>query len=254
MRLMTYNIYNGGAGRVDPLAEVIRLAKADVVVVQEAVDEALLHQLADRLGMDRFVANNPRNPQGAVALLSRLPIAEAVNHAPLDRRITRSAFSAVVQGETGRLGIVGVHLHARETLSDEQIRLGELPAILDIAHGFYGRPHVICGDFNTNHPEQVIRVEELRPKVLPRIAPQGNEHPREVIGRMLKKRYVDAHAVGRRPEEFGKSFTTAHPATRVDFVFLSEAAARLLKGCEVFVSEMGKYASDHFPVVAELTV
>jgi hypothetical protein len=68
MRLMTYNIFNGGAGRVDPLAEVIRLAEADVVVVQEAIDETLLHQLADRLKMDRFLAANPRNPQGATAL------------------------------------------------------------------------------------------------------------------------------------------------------------------------------------------
>jgi endonuclease/exonuclease/phosphatase family metal-dependent hydrolase len=254
MRLMTYNLFNGGAGRVDPLAEVIRLAEADVVMVQEAMDETLLHQLADRLKMDRFVAGNPRNPQGATAILSRLPIVEAVNHSPLDRRITRSMFHAVVQAGAQRLPIIGLHLHARETLADEQVRLGELPALLDIAQAFHQRPHVIAGDFNTNSPAQVIEVAALRPKVRERIAPQNDEHPREVIRTMLGRGYVDAHAQGRTPEQFGRSFTTAYPATRVDFVLLSLEAAPLLRSCEVFTPEMAKYASDHFPVVAELAV
>jgi endonuclease/exonuclease/phosphatase family metal-dependent hydrolase len=186
--------------------------------------------------------------------LSRLPIVEAVNHSPLDPRITRSMFHAVVQAGSRRLPVIGLHLHARETLSDEQIRMGEVPAILDIAHLFYNRPHVIAGDFNTNSPAQRIDVKALRPKVLPRIASQQYEHPREVLRTMLEKQYVDAHAQGRTPEQFGRSFTTACPATRVDFVLLSPEAAPLLRSCEVFTPEMAKYASDHFPVVAELAV
>src|SRR3954471_16075858 len=90
MRLLTYNIMEGGVGRIDPLAEVIRLADADLVVLQETWDAANFHKLADRLHMDRFLAETPKNPKGAPGLLSRLPIHEAVNHAPLDARLTRS--------------------------------------------------------------------------------------------------------------------------------------------------------------------
>ena len=91
-------------------------------------------------------------------------------------------------------------------------------------------------------------------RVRERIALQNDEHPREVIRTMLGREYVDAHAQGRTPEQFGRSFTTAYPATRVDFVLLSLEAAPLLRSCEVFTPEMAKYASDHFPVVAELAV
>ena len=52
MKIMAYNILEGGEGRIDPLAEVIRLADADVVMVAEAWDDGLFHRLADRVGMD----------------------------------------------------------------------------------------------------------------------------------------------------------------------------------------------------------
>src|SRR5208283_1969226 len=126
MKLMTYNILEGGTGRIDPLAEVIRLAGAEVVVLQETWDGELFHRLADRLGMDRFLAENPRNERGATGLLSRWEIREAVNHAALDGRITRSAFHAVLRGRSQKpeassqneLAMVGLHLHARETMAD----------------------------------------------------------------------------------------------------------------------------------------
>src|SRR5207244_1423736 len=115
---------------------VIRLADADAVVLQEAWDESLFHKLADRLHMDRFLAENPKNPHGATGLLTRWRIHEAVNHAPLDPRLTRSAFTATIRptqdlglggGKTQDFVLLGLHLHARETLADEAIRLSELP-------------------------------------------------------------------------------------------------------------------------------
>jgi hypothetical protein len=79
MRLMTYNILESGEGRIDPLAEVVRLARAEVVVVQECWDRELFDKLADRLGMDRFQAEMPGNGQGAVGVMSKWKIREAVN-------------------------------------------------------------------------------------------------------------------------------------------------------------------------------
>src|SRR5271156_5743972 len=102
MKLLSYNILEGGEGRIDPLAEVIRLANPDIVILAEPWDERLFHKLADRLKMDRFLAESPRNPQGSTGLLSRLKIKEAVNHAPLDQRLTRSAFHAIVQTPAGK--------------------------------------------------------------------------------------------------------------------------------------------------------
>ena len=91
MRLMSYNILEGGKGRIDPIAEVIRQADPDVVVILEAWDRLALIKLADRLGMDYFHAQSPGNPEGHNALLSRWPIREAVNFGPLEPRLTRAA-------------------------------------------------------------------------------------------------------------------------------------------------------------------
>lgn len=161
-------------GRIDPLAEVIRLSGAEVVVVQECWDPGLMRKLAERVGMDWFVAENPKNAEGATGVLTKWEIREAVNYAPVEGRLTRSAFHVVVREkpeggsqkpEDGREWIVvGLHLHARETVADEEVRLGELPAVLDIGERLRGRGEVvICGDFNTSHPEQVIELDRLRP-------------------------------------------------------------------------------------------
>jgi endonuclease/exonuclease/phosphatase family metal-dependent hydrolase len=242
---------------VDPIAEVIRLAGAEVVVLQETTDVELFHRLADRLGMDRFMAENPRSggaaggsPHG-VGLLSRLPISRAVNVAALDGRLTRGVLAATVGEGSEALELIGLHLHSRETLADEAVRVGEVNAVLEWAAKL-GPRHVIAGDFNASHPQQVIDLTALRPKSRERVEAQGGIVPREAIGRMLAAGYVDAHAIGRVAGEFGKTLTTSKPAMRPDYFFLPEAMKGEVRGCEVFMPAIGRYASDHWPVAMEL--
>ena len=109
-----------------------------------------------------------------------------------------------------------LHLHARETLADEEERLRELPGVFAIGELFRGRPHVLAGDFNAYHPGQVVEVEKLREKTRERIAKQGWGVPREVVRRVLERGYVDGHALHHEAREYGTSFTTSHPAARVD--------------------------------------
>ena len=50
MRLLTYNIREGGVGRVDALAEVIDAARPDVVALQEAREPAMVERIAELAG------------------------------------------------------------------------------------------------------------------------------------------------------------------------------------------------------------
>ncbi len=269
MKICTYNLLESGLGRIDPLAEVIRLSGAEVVVVQECWDSGLMRKLAERVGMDWFVAENPKNEEGATGVMTKWEIREAVNYALAEPRLTRSAFHVVLREkseqrrEKSEVGsekivgtewiVVGLHLHARETVADEEVRLSELPAVLEIGEKLKARGEVvICGDFNTSHPGQVIDLETLRPSARERAMAQGGVVPREVISRMLSAGWVDAHAIGRRVEAFGTSFTTSAPGTRVDFIFISAGLVGRVRSCEVFKPEMARFASDHFPVVAEI--
>jgi endonuclease/exonuclease/phosphatase family metal-dependent hydrolase len=248
MKMMTYNIMEGGTGRVDPLAEVIRLAGAEVVILQETWDMELFHKLADRLGMDRFLAENPRNVEGAVGVLSRRAITQAVNHAALDERLTRGALTLFIEGLPP---LLGVHLHAKETLADEAVRLKELDALLEITASL-GPSHILGGDFNTSHPLQEIDIEKLRPKARERIRDQEDRLPREVVSRLLAAGYLDAHGLHHAPANFDVSLTTSRPAMRVDYFFITADLGARVKSCEVFKPEIGRFASDHYPVVMEL--
>ena len=78
MRIISYNILDGGVGRADPLAEVIEAQKPDVVALVEADDLSVLQRIAQRLDMDYVQAVGKDGK--ASAILSRHRIRDSVNH------------------------------------------------------------------------------------------------------------------------------------------------------------------------------
>ncbi len=259
MRTMVYNILEGGLGRIDPICEVIRHADPDVIILPETWVADEFEKLADRLKMEMFQAESPRNPRGHIGLLSRLPLLQAVNFGPLDERLTRSAFQALVQDKHGPMGIIGVHLHAKESMKDEQIRVRELDAVLAMAVPFKSVPHIIAGDFNAQHPQQRIDLNKAPNFIKQRLGTdaQGTlpeQLPRDAIAKMLTAGYTDAHAIGRQPEAFEPTFTTAHPVFRLDYIFLSPHLQHAVSSCRSVCHPMTRFASDHLPVLAEVNM
>src|SRR4051812_32888412 len=166
MRLVSYNILDGGEGRADPLAEVILAQRPDVVALVEADHLFVLERIAARLSMDFIHA--PGN-KSAAALLSRWPIRDSINHAPLHREMEKSLLEATViepDGKgAGREWTIGVaHLHARATEHDERQREQEIEVVLDVfaRHRSANRPHLLAGDFNANAPYQQIDPAKLK--------------------------------------------------------------------------------------------
>ena len=60
LRVMTYNILDGGENREASILQVIRSCDPDVVVLQEVYTAEFLRSLAQSLGMDFFLANGTR--------------------------------------------------------------------------------------------------------------------------------------------------------------------------------------------------
>src|SRR5580765_8400226 len=120
MRIVSYNILDGGEGRADPIAEVIEAQRADVVALVEATDLGVVERIANRLGMDYVHA--PGKTQ-ASALLTRWTIRESINHALLRPEISKSFLEATVIDPAGGEWVFGVvHLHAHATEDDEAER------------------------------------------------------------------------------------------------------------------------------------
>lgn len=255
VRVVSYNVLDGGTGRADPLAEVVLARRPDVVVLVEATDRDVVDRLAWRFKMDALLAEGAGD---AVAVLSRWPVLRAVNHALVTPGAPRGAL-AVEFGVPGggRLGVMGVHLSPRATIEQEQRRVAEVGVLLEIARGWRQAaggpvPHVIAGDFNANSPHQIIDLSACKQSTRESALRQGGEIPRDAIETLERAGYVDTlYAFDRELSRRETTFTTHEPGQRVDYVFGWGVAVR-----EAWVERdrLATYASDHYPVGAEVDV
>jgi exodeoxyribonuclease-3 len=225
---VTWNIWNGGEGRLAAIERVLREQDADVVAVQEANDRSAVEALGGRLGMDLVYGD--ANSEFAVAWLSRVPITYSENH--------RLPVLAKTLLETGAGGIrfYTTHLVHGRTKRDADLRLEEVRAILEVVEF----PCVLVGDFNAVHPDDEIGSP-----------PADEQAPTDHVARrpiqlLLEAGFVDCYRA--LHDDRGWTYATSHPWFRVDFVFATERVE--IERCDVVTSAGG--ASDHFPLVAEL--
>ncbi|HEX4124434.1 MAG TPA: endonuclease/exonuclease/phosphatase family protein [Tepidisphaeraceae bacterium] len=268
MRLIGYNILDGGEGRADPLAEVILANRPDIVVLVEAQDRAVLERIAARLKMDFILGEHrPKNDKKtyAAAILSRWPITESINHAPLHPDSPKSLLEATISEPTGppscRAWTIGaVHLHAHATLADEAQRLSELDVVLAAfaPHREKNRPHILCGDFNSVSPAQKVDPDRCKPATRKEWKANGKKLPRRAVEKLLAAGYIDAlHAFDPAAADLKKknlgTFTTQFPGQRVDYTFTFAMAAPEIARAWIEHDRLATYASDHFPIGLEIT-
>jgi hypothetical protein len=72
LRVLTYNIYLGGADRIDAIYTVLSHIDADIISLTEADDPQVVATLAKRLNMDHAWAKGSGDRH--IATLSRFPI------------------------------------------------------------------------------------------------------------------------------------------------------------------------------------
>ena len=251
--MVSYNILDGGIGRADPLAEIIESQRPDIVALVEADDADVVERIAKRLDMDSIAAQGAKH---AVALLSRWPIVESINHAILRADGPPCLLEATVREPGGSEWIIGVlHLSARAFEADEQTRERELAVLLELfePHRQAGRPHLLAGDFNANSPIQRIDPEKTKPTTREAWHANGGQIPRRVIQKLLDVGYIDTLAAT-HPKLAASTgtFTTQFPGQRIDYVFAHGIDPSRIKAAWIEQDRLAKYASDHFPIGVEL--
>jgi len=256
MRIVSYNILEGGVGRADPLAEILLAQRADIVALVEADDPGVVDRIASRLKMDYIHATAGRT---GAALLSRYHIVETIDHAALAKPVGKALLEAVVSSpDSGQWTVGVVHLTHGAYQANEQQRQQELAVVLDIfaEHRRTNRPHLLVGDFNANAPYQQIDPERCKPSTRQAWHANGQQIPRRVVQMLLDAGYIDAlYAVDPGGASTAASFTTLYPGQRVDYIFVfSGSAAAKITRAWIEQDRLAKYASDHFPVGAEIEV
>jgi exodeoxyribonuclease-3 len=250
LRLLSYNIRYGGTGREAAIADTIRSARPDVVMLQEATDPGVVARVAAQCGMPHWGAARGHS----TAYLSQVPVQ---NHQWLLARSARHPFLEVVLGGDGageRCRLYGLHLTAWFSRWSENTRWREIRALLEgireHQHGF----HVIAGDFNALAPGERLEVARMPAWIRAMIWMSGRDIARQTIQTMLDADYADAFKL-LHPEERGFTFPTWDEHVRLDYVFVPGRDSGRVQHCEVKTDgSRAREASDHFPLFAELTL
>jgi exodeoxyribonuclease-3 len=243
LKLLSYNIRYGGAGREDLLAAVINRVAPDVVVFQEASRPDVIARLASRTGMMVQAAREGHS----LGFMSRLEIAHYEWHRPQG---TRHPFLEIVPAGT-EFRIFGVHLSAIHSNLTERRRVRELRSLLKGIERHQEGFHILTGDFNTLAPGELLDARRLPRRLRPLTWLSGRIRW-ETVSVILASGYADGY---RRlhPLDKGYTFPTWDPHVRLDYAFLPEPFVDRLKECRVVSdSDAAAQASDHFPLLAQL--
>jgi len=253
LRLLTYNIREGGVGRAAEIAEVIKAAKPDVVALQEATHPSVVGRIAELAGF-KFSGSQRSHSTG---FLSHVPV---LNYGWRHPPRTRHALLEVSLAD-GFPRLFVLHLRAWFSKWTERQRARELRGLLDgiqeqlirEKHAFAF--HVLAGDFNALAPGEHFDSSPMPRWIRGMIWLSGRDIARSTIEMMQSDGYADAwrtlHAD--HESEPGFTFPVWNPHVRLDYVFTPAAYASRFKACEVQRSpEEARKASDHFPLLVEI--
>jgi exodeoxyribonuclease-3 len=244
-KLLSYNVRYGGAGREAPLAAVIKESDPDLVVLQEASDPRVVERLSEETGLKYRAAHRGHS----VAYLSRAAVKRHEWHRP---RGSRRHFMEI-ELESPNLVVFGIHLSAVHSFWTERRRMRELRSLLAWVESRSTGLHVMVGDFNTLAPGELLDAQKLPPRLRALVWLSGGRVRYQTIQILLAAGYTD---VFRRlhPEDLGYTFPTWDPHVRLDFVFLPRQHEGRVSDCRVLTDNpQVKEASDHFPLLAQLT-
>jgi exodeoxyribonuclease-3 len=245
LRLLSYNIRRGGAGREDALLAVIRPCDPDIVVLQEATVPAVIERIARESGLEHWAAM----PKLSLGFISRVPIEHHQWHRP---PFSRHAFLEIVpKGMSVR--VFGVHLSAVFAAWTERRRMLELRALLRSIKQHQEGFHALVGDFNTVTPGELLDFRALPQKVRATVWLSGGQIRWRTIQIVKDAGYIDVFRA-LHPADPGLTLPTTKPQVRLDYLFVPSAHLSRVQSCEVVRSEAAQQASDHFPLFTELRV
>ncbi len=245
LRLLSYNIRDGGARREAELAAVIRNTSPDLVVFQEASKPGVIQTLAAETGMTQYGSRSG----DSLGFMSRIPVTRFEWHRP---RVSRHAFLEIVLAGTP-WRVFGVHLSAVHAAWTEHRRMYELGALLQEIRREQPGPHALVGDFNTLAPGEFLDIRRLPHRLRALVWLSGGKVRWRTIQAVLDAGYVDVFRQ-LHPDLVGNSFPTWDPHVRLDYLFVPANYLSSARACDVVMDGATGEASDHLPLAAELEV
>jgi len=247
-RVLAYNLYFGGADRIDSIQTVLAHCDAHLVCLTEADDRSVIEKLAERLNYQHVWARGSGDRH--IATLSRFPIVEwnIYNKPPLTQAVLETKIA--VPDFAKPLSFYNAHFLPYLLLPFEVRRWQAVGKLLEVIRDRKPGLHLILGDLNAiapgdrvlqrNNPPRMKRVMWLQLRLIFRLA----------LRRLLNAGYVDSFRK-LHPGEDGFTWMPGNATTRYDYILADPGMASALKSCRVVddIPEIN-IASDHFPLLA----
>ncbi|HEX9924929.1 MAG TPA: endonuclease/exonuclease/phosphatase family protein [Anaerolineae bacterium] len=247
LRVLTYNLYLGGADRLEAIYTVLAHAGADLIALTEADDPQVVVTLAERLQMHHIWAEGSGDRH--IATLARRPILSWDIHKTPP--LTQAVLETTLDLASKPISIYNVHLLPYLLLPFEIRRWQAVGKLLELIRARPPGPHLILGDFNAIGPGDRVLQRHNPPRMQRVMALQFNLIFRLALPRLLKAGYVDCF---RRlhPHDDGFTWMPGNRTTRYDYILADAGLATTLQACRVVDDiEAVQVASDHLPLLAE---
>ena len=263
LTVMTYNTLFGGFDGSDNkryklLTEIIREANPDILMVQELKNytqenSKMLFQFENEISMPGFVATAPYTGQHtAVFIKSEIkPLSFEIDNIHFHH--AAAILKVQVNGLDKPLTLISTHLNPL----GPQLRIAEASYFINYASADVYT--ILAGDFNSVSPydSEPNDISELQEHFRVRyLSMDGKTTDRQVISKLHVAGFVDvAHHLNKDSETTVpvKGFKGAEfMSFRSDYILTTKALAGKFKKYQVVKNSKTDYASDHYPLVAEL--
>jgi exodeoxyribonuclease-3 len=257
MRVMTYNILEGGKGRLDKIASVVRDQDPDILAVQEAngfdnVGNRRIQIFSDMIGMEYFSLatgnhNSRRNGRYHVATFSKHPLQPV----PIEGSFHHAALHTRVLFAGSDVDVINAHLdpHFNES------RVREMNRMLRSLEGC--DPAMITGDLNSlsSHDDYSREVSRFTEYLKKNFVSKGKVQT-GILRRAYDAGFVDAAVALDAQERTMPTPLSKYQdglSFRVDYVLVSSGLSDKLARASVVSGEEADTASDHYPLVVDFS-
>lgn len=249
---MTYNILDGGKGRLDLILKIIKTEGPDFLAVNEINGferNDKMNNFSNEIGLPHYKLSLSGEYDYHTAIFSKYPFKEIKEIKPL----RNAGILAIIETELEELSIVGAHL----TPDIEDSRLSEIDLIIGEQKQYQNK--ILMGDINSlsagdGYNEEMIK--GFNETQLTKFTTNG-KFRFDVIDKIISSGYIDT------AEIFGKQNASTVPTEikqdeahltemRVDYIFVFDSLKDKVKSYSVIRNKMTGRASDHYPVVIEI--
>ncbi len=250
MKILSYNIQDGGIGRESFILKAIEQFDTDVLILQEVTNIRLVEEISAKGNMFLYVAQG--NGRRNLALLSKYRLSYFKSFHPF--LLKHTLLEAKLNRGHQEVSFFGIHLAAYPFVPFEIWRMLEIYVILSRAKRLEVKNIIMCGDFNSVAPSDSIPLNRIPGwmKVI-LILTQAGRFPRCVIKKLHKAGLLDCYR--KMNNDAGYTLPALNPHIRLDYFFISQSLKDKINKCQVVMEpDILKLASDHLPILLDIDI